>query len=101
MRVEVIEKAIHITEEIQSNTVYSHKSSENIKVRNVLSLFSGCGGMDLGFEGGFSVLSSSVNETLTPHFIDEKYQNGFIKLKKQNSKLFLQTTFLKMPKMPG
>lgn len=23
---------------------------------NVLSLFSGCGGMDLGFEGGFNVL---------------------------------------------
>ncbi len=28
---------------------------------NVLSLFSGCGGMDLGFEGGFRVLRQSVN----------------------------------------
>lgn len=28
---------------------------------NVLSLFSGCGGMDLGFEGGFEVLKASVN----------------------------------------
>lgn len=30
----------------------------------VLSLFSGCGGMDLGFEGGFDVLSRSVNRTI-------------------------------------
>ena len=35
------------------------KSEEN-KVLNVLSLFSGCGGMDLGFEGGFDVLAKSV-----------------------------------------
>lgn len=28
---------------------------------NVLSLFSGCGGMDLGFEGDFDVLSGAVN----------------------------------------
>lgn len=28
---------------------------------NLLSLFSGCGGMDLGFEGDFDVLSSSID----------------------------------------
>lgn len=28
---------------------------------NVLSLFSGCGGMDLGFEGDFEVLKASIN----------------------------------------
>lgn len=49
---------------------------------NVLSLFSGCGGMDLGFEGGFSVLRTSINESLTPHFIDRRLENGFIQLKK-------------------
>ena len=32
----------------------------------VLSLFSGCGGMDLGFEGDFDVLSSSVNTAVHP-----------------------------------
>lgn len=38
--------------------------------KRVLSLFSGCGGMDLGFEGGFSVPSVAIN----PHFHDkEKY----------------------------
>jgi DNA (cytosine-5)-methyltransferase 1 len=26
------------------------------KNKNVISLFSGCGGLDLGFEGGFKVL---------------------------------------------
>ncbi|WP_255417321.1 DNA cytosine methyltransferase [Proteiniphilum sp. X52] len=49
---------------------------------NVLSLFSGCGGMDLGFEGGFSVLESSINESITPHFIGKRQENGFIQLKK-------------------
>ncbi len=60
------------------------KTSKDIKKEklNVLSLFSGCGGMDLGFEGGFSVLESSVNEILTPHFIDKKLKNGFVQLKK-------------------
>lgn len=35
---------------------------------NVLSLFSGCGGMDLGFEGGFRVLNTSVNPKINPHW---------------------------------
>ncbi|MDR2979960.1 MAG: DNA cytosine methyltransferase, partial [Bacteroidales bacterium] len=48
----------------------------------VLSLFSGCGGMDMGFEGNFDVLKSSINENLTPHFIDKKLNNGFVRLKK-------------------
>lgn len=34
----------------------------------VLSLFSGCGGMDLGFEGDFSVLKSSVNKKVNNHW---------------------------------
>jgi DNA (cytosine-5)-methyltransferase 1 len=59
------------------------KKNETI---NVLSLFSGCGGMDLGFEGGFSVLKSSVNEKLSPDFIDKKLENGFVQLKKTKFK---------------
>lgn len=35
---------------------------------HVLSLFSGCGGMDLGFEGGFRVLNESVNPKINPHW---------------------------------
>ncbi|MDL2307998.1 DNA cytosine methyltransferase [Bacteroidales bacterium OttesenSCG-928-B11] len=50
--------------------------------KSVLSLFSGCGGMDLGFEGGFTVLQSSINEDLTPHFIEKKLPNNLVLLKK-------------------
>lgn len=32
--------------------------------KRVLSLFSGCGGMDVGFEGGFSCLSKSINAAM-------------------------------------
>lgn len=35
---------------------------------NVLSLFSGCGGLDLGFEGGFKVLASSINDMIHPEW---------------------------------
>ena len=34
--------------------------------KSVLSLFSGCGGLDLGFEGNFDVLKESVNEKINP-----------------------------------
>lgn len=37
--------------------------------RRVLSLFSGCGGMDLGFEGGFKVYKESVNTDLHPDWV--------------------------------
>lgn len=64
-----------------SKSFHENKNNETDTI-TVLSLFSGCGGMDLGFEGGFPVLEASVNETLTPHFIDKKMGNGFIQLKK-------------------
>ena len=32
----------------------------------ILSLFSGCGGLDLGFEGNFKVLSKSINSQIHP-----------------------------------
>lgn len=38
---------------------------------NVLSLFSGCGGMDIGFEGGFSCLKRSINTDIHPNWIME------------------------------
>lgn len=53
---------------------------------NVLSLFSGCGGMDLGFEGDFSVLASSVNEILNPDFINKELENNFVQLEKTRFK---------------
>lgn len=38
---------------------------------NLLSLFSGCGGMDIGFEGGFRCLKKSVNVSAHPDWIAE------------------------------
>lgn len=35
----------------------------------LLSLFSGCGGMDIGFEGGFTCLKKSINIKLHPDWI--------------------------------
>lgn len=42
----------------------------------VLSLFSGCGGMDLGFEGGFKVCQKSVNPAKFAEWGVEKLSDG-------------------------
>ena len=47
----------------------------------VLSLFSGCGGMDIGFEGNFVCLKRSINTMLHPDWITE--DNGeWVKVKR-------------------
>ncbi len=88
MQVENLEKDINVVKEPQLEFLYYQNSKENIskETLNVLSLFSGCGGMDLGFEGGFSVLQESVNEILCPDFINKKLKNGFVELKKTKFK---------------
>ncbi len=62
---------------------------------HVLSLFSGCGGMDLGFEGGFSVLGASINEAIKPHFIEKEMGNGFVQLKKTRFKTVFANDILR------
>lgn len=42
---------------------------------NLLSLFSGCGGMDLGFEGDFVCLKKSINSVKHPDWIKENLGN--------------------------
>ena len=42
---------------------------DNSKYKRVLSLFSGCGGMDIGLEGGFTCLRRSVNEIIHPNWL--------------------------------
>ncbi len=39
----------------------------------VLSLFSGCGGMDIGFEGGFECLKRSINEHIHKDWIEKDF----------------------------
>ena len=49
----------------------------------LLSLFSGCGGMDIGFEGGFDCLRKSINFQLHPDWIESE-SGDWIKVKKTN-----------------
>lgn len=70
------------------------KKQKDQSTLKVLSLFSGCGGMDLGFEGGFSVLGSSVNELLHPDFIEKRLENGFVQLKKNRFKTIFSNDIL-------
>lgn len=39
----------------------------------MVSLFSGCGGMDIGFEGDFICLKKSINSNIHPDWIRESY----------------------------
>nr|MBA3987462.1 DNA cytosine methyltransferase [Flavobacteriales bacterium] len=67
-------------------TKLERQKTDEKSTLNVLSLFSGCGGMDLGFEGNFSVLASSVNEILNPEFISQNLENNFVQLEKTRFK---------------
>lgn len=42
--------------------------------KKLLSLFSGCGGMDIGFEGGFKISKSMLNKEIHKDWIDK--ENG-------------------------
>ena len=50
------------------------------KQRNVMSLFSGCGGMDLGFEGGFRIHKHSVNPKIHPDWLTNCCQGDWLTL---------------------
>jgi len=78
-----------------SKTKTEKKEQKGKSTLNMLSLFSGCGGMDLGFEGDFSVLKSSVNEILSPNFISKELDNKFVKLSKTRFKTVFANDILK------
>jgi DNA (cytosine-5)-methyltransferase 1 len=50
-------------------------------VKRVLSLFSGCGGMDLGMEGDFWIHQDFINERIHPDWIINR-KNNLVKLAK-------------------
>lgn len=60
----------------------SGKKINPIHTKNVLSLFSGCGGMDLGFEGDFNVLKKSVNKKIHSDWKISEVDNQWCKLGK-------------------
>lgn len=74
----------------QDNKSYEHKTI------NVLSLFSGCGGMDLGLEGGFTVNKKSINEITNPDYIDEYLNNDLVRLKSSRFKIVFANDILKV-----
>lgn len=78
-----------------SKTKTERQEEEEKYTLNMLSLFSGCGGMDLGFEGDFSVLKSSVNEILNPDFIKKEVDNNFVQLNKTRFKTVFANDILK------
>ena len=49
---------------------------------NVLSLFSGCGGMDLGFEGDFEVLKSCINSKINADWDITTIDENWVRLPK-------------------
>ena len=70
--------------EINLNQFLQSKNFDNSN-KNVLSLFSGCGGMDIGFEGGFTCLKRSVNLNLHRDWIEDDL-GDFVRLKKTGFK---------------
>lgn len=70
------------TEEPQLSIKYDSGIPLNTdKPLKVVSLFSGCGGMDLGFEGDLIVHKDSINETINPDFIEENLSHDYVRLK--------------------
>ncbi len=69
--------------EPQLSIYYDEKRNYNNpgKPIKLLSLFSGCGGMDLGFEGGFIVHKNSVNTTLNPDYVEKEVDKNYVKLR--------------------
>ena len=53
--------------------------------KKVLSLFSGCGGMDIGIEGGFKCIRRMVNEYEHSEWIEE-IQGNLVTLKETGFK---------------
>jgi DNA (cytosine-5)-methyltransferase 1 len=55
------------------------KKTQTLKV---LSLFSGCGGMDLGFEGDFAVFKKSINPKIHPDWLGNPVNKYWARLPK-------------------
>lgn len=69
------------------------------KKYKVVSLFSGCGGMDLGFEGGFIVHRKSINENKCPDYIEKKQENDYVRLKPTSFQTVFANDILKEAKI--
>ena len=57
-----------------------------MSTKKLLSLFSGCGGMDIGFEGYFNVNKNLLNEFIYPEWLSERIEVNNIRLPKTKFK---------------
>ncbi len=71
---------------LKPSRIMPGKKKKNQEELRVLSLFSGCGGMDLGFEGDFNVLEKSVNESCHPDWITSRMDNKWVRVGKTRFK---------------
>jgi len=67
------------------------------KQKRLLSLFSGCGGMDLGFEGDFEIITSLINTSIHNNWI-QRSTNDKSQLKKTIFKTIFANDILKEAK---
>ncbi len=74
---------------------FKKNDEKTTKTINVLSLFSGCGGMDLGLEGGFLVPKNSISEIYNSDFIESTFNNYFVRLKSTKFKIVFANDILK------
>lgn len=63
---------------LKPNNIKAGKQTD--KTFRVLSLFSGCGGIDLGFEGGFTILRKSLNSQVHPDWKYSDIDKNWVKL---------------------
>ena len=66
--------------------------------RTVLSLFSGCGGLDLGIEGGFTAPIASLNQSIQNIKPDKTSDERLVKLPKTGFQTIFANDILKSAK---
>ncbi len=71
---------------------YGKKKGKDL---NIVSLFSGCGGMDLGFEGGFKVFKKSIAESSYDRFVERDLNKTYSILKTTRFKTVFANDILK------
>lgn len=64
---------------MDGNLSVAESKKERLKL---VSLFSGCGGIDLGFEGDFNVLRKSVNPIINPNWEINNVDKNWVKVEK-------------------
>ncbi len=55
-------------------------------MKKIISLFSGCGGMDIGFHGGFEVPKKLINTKMNPEWIESSFA-GKARLKRLSNQI--------------